>query len=145
MDGPRAGRRIVGLGPPAQWTAGDVAGRLADCMKVLATRPNTELRWLRGAGGTMPDVVYSRWELQRGMPTRMRDALPEPSRVSDAEEALRWLLWIENPRRTVVMARSAGAKWREICNGVEITPPTAHKYFREGLEAIAARLNAGEE
>ena len=136
---------VVRLGTPPTWTPFDVAARLADCMKVLAARRNTEMRWLRGEGGTMPDVVLPRWEVARGMPNRMRDALPEPSRVSDADEAVGWLLWIENPRRTVVMARSAGAKWRVICDRVEISPPTAHKYFREGLEAIAARLNAGEE
>lgn len=136
---------VVPPQPVPPWTAQDVAARLYDAMTVVARRPNREGRWLRGAGSTMPDVVRSHWECYGQQPAMLRLAAPSPARIQQMEEALGWLLWIDDQRsRTIVMARAARAQWKVICKVVGLQRRQAINRRNEALALIADRLSAGE-
>ena len=73
---------------------------------------------------------------------RAREGYPDAETIDRMDEALAWLLWIENPRvRTVVSARAAGAKWARIAKSLGWSRRTTKRRWMDGLAIIADRVD----
>lgn len=119
------------------WTRAMVADRLelaADVMKALpAVRP-------QGYFNAWPEYLHSFGD-QVGQQPRMRRPLPSPRMVTEADEALLWLRWIDKDIAQILWARANRTAWKGICWDHGISRAAANRRHEYGLAVIVWRLN----
>ena len=71
----------------------------------------------------------------------MRRPRPGPRDITQAEEALLWLRWLEKNDARLVWLRANGKPWKPICWELGVSRPTANRRLEYGLAVIAWRLN----
>ena len=142
------------------WTPGDVADRIKEAMRVCATLP---ARGLTPAGyrvrwPSIPRSESAAWEreLERvralGLAagtvavrshdrTTVREPMPDIAAITRTDETLEWLWAVDRERRTVLMARGAGARWDRIARRLRLSTRTVIRRWHSGIDAIAGRLN----
>lgn len=69
----------------------------------------------------------------------MKRPRPSPRAITEAEEAMLWLRWLEPELGKLVWARVAGAAWKPICWRFGISRATAHRRWEYGLSVIVWR------
>ncbi len=71
----------------------------------------------------------------------MRRPRPSPRQITQAEEAMLWLRWLEPEDARLVWARADGMAWKPICWQFGISRATANRRWQYGLAVIVWRLN----
>jgi hypothetical protein len=155
MDKPATDRRAGGPGPgkpaspqggdaalPHLWGAAEVRARLEEAARTLRAlglgardRPaRLASRW--------PEVVRESMEAYGYAAPRLRLGPPTPAAISRADEAVAWLLWVEDAERRIVWARACRIPWRRLEDLDGRSHTTLRKVEAGGLAAIRRRLNA---
>jgi hypothetical protein len=119
------------------WTRAMVADRLdlaADVMRSLPpVRP-------QGYVSAWPEYVHGFADQVEQEP-KMRRPLPSPRMITQADEAMLWLRWLEQDVAHILWARSNRWPWKKVCWHHGISRPTASRRYEYGLAVIALRLN----
>jgi hypothetical protein len=71
----------------------------------------------------------------------MRRPRPSPRQITEAEEAMLWLRWLEVEDARLVWAGAEGTAWKPICWQFGISRATANRRWQYGLAVIVWRLN----
>ena len=79
-----------------------------------------------------------------GQKPETRRPRPSPRQITEAEEALLWLRWLEVEDAQLVWARVNRASWKELCWQFGISRTTADRRWQYGLAVIVWRLNGRE-
>lgn len=82
--------------------------------------------------------AYGRTEERAPMPGR-----PSPSKIDRMDEALSWLLWIDDRnKRIVFFARASGVKTGAIAKRLGFSRETVGVWNRKAGESVLRRLNS---
>lgn len=120
-----------------EWTTTQVQDRLELAAGVMRQLP-----------GVMPKGFFNAWPEyfhsfadKVGQEPRMRRPRPSPRQITEAEEAMLWLRWLEVDDARLVWARAEGMAWKPICWQFGISRATANRRWQYGLAIIVWRLN----
>lgn len=120
-----------------EWTTARVEGRLESAADVFRTLP-----------GVMPQGFFNAWPEyfhsfadKVGQEPRMRRPRPGPRQITEAEEALLWLRWLERDDARIVWLRAERTPWKPICWQMGISRATANRRWQYGIAVIVWRLN----
>jgi hypothetical protein len=61
--------------------------------------------------------------------------------ITEAEETLLWLRWLEKDDARLVWLRANRTPWKKICWELGISRPTANRRWQYGIAVIVWRLN----
>lgn len=124
------------------WGAGEVKARLRESAEVL--------KCMRLGCRDIPVRVSSAWPdvvrqgLDACMPSAPARRPPPPSAaaISRADEAVLWLLWLDESPRRIVWARAGNIPWRRLEDMDGRSHTTLRRIETAALETICRRLNA---
>lgn len=71
----------------------------------------------------------------------MRKPRPGPRDITQAEETLLWLRWLEVDDARIVWLRANRTPWKPICWQLGISRATANRRWQYGIAVIVWRLN----
>ena len=66
---------------------------------------------------------------------------PGSRQITEAEEALLWLRWLERDDARIVWLRAERTPWKPICWELGISRATANRRWQYGIAVIVWRLN----
>ena len=119
------------------WSRAMVADRLdlaADVMRSLPpVRP-------QGHVSAWPEYVHG-FADKVEQEAEMKKPLPSPRMITQADEAMLWLRWIDKDIGEILWARANRKTWKGICWAHAISRKTATKRHLFGLSVIVWRLN----
>jgi hypothetical protein len=78
---------------------------------------------------------------QVGQEPRMKKPLPSPRMITQADEAMLWLRWVDKDIGQILWARANREAWKRITWHQGISRATAHRRFEYGLAVIVWKLN----
>lgn len=119
------------------WTPATVDARLESAADVFSMLPEGKPQ---GYFNAWPDYFHS-FADKVGQQPQMRRPRPSPRQVTEAEEAMLWLRWLEVDEARLVWARADGMAWKPICWQFGISRATANRRWQYGLAIIVWRLN----
>ncbi|MFT7595605.1 MAG: hypothetical protein ACI8R4_002934 [Paracoccaceae bacterium] len=119
------------------WTITRVQDRLELAADVMRQMPGV---MPKGYARIWPEYEYS-FSDQVGQEPSMKRPRPSPREITQAEEALLWLRWLEKDDARLVWLRANGTPWKPICWELGVSRPTANRRLEYGLAVIAWRLN----
>ena len=119
------------------WTMARVQDRLELAADVFRSLPGVKPQ---GYFNAWPEYFHSFGD-QVGQEPRMRRPLPSPRMITEAEEALLWLRWVEQEIAQILWARANRLPWKGICHAQGISRPAATRRHDYGLAVITWRLN----
>jgi len=76
-----------------------------------------------------------------GQEPQMRRPRPGPRQITEAEEALLWLRWLDKDIGQILWARANRKAWKGICREHGVSRATANRRWEYGLAVIVWRLN----
>ena len=119
------------------WTTARVQDRLELAAGVMRQMP-----------GVMPQGFFNAWPEyfhsfadQVGQEPQMRRPRPSPRQITEAEETLLWLRWLEKDDARLVWLRANRTPWKKICWELGISRTTANRRWKYGIAVIVWRLN----
>ncbi|GGC24384.1 hypothetical protein GCM10011363_46130 [Marivita lacus] len=119
------------------WTTTRVEDRLESAADVFRTLP-----------GVMPQGFFNAWPEyfhsfadKVGQEPQMRRPRPGPRQITEAEEALLWLRWLERDDARIVWLRAERTPWKPICWQMGISRATANRRWRYGIAVMVWKLN----
>ena len=119
------------------WTRAMVADRLdlaADVMRSLPpVRP-------RGYVSAWPEYVHDFADKVEQEP-EMKKPRPSPRMITQADEAMLWLRWLDKDIGQILWARANRKPWKRICWHQGIGRSTANRRHEYGLAVIVWKLN----
>jgi hypothetical protein len=121
----------------ADWTTTQVQDRLELAAGVMRQMPGVRPQ---GFFNAWPEYFHS-FADQVGQEPRMRRPRPSPRQITQAEEAMLWLRWLEVEDARLVWARAEGTAWKPICWQFGISRATANRRWQYGLAVITWQLN----
>lgn len=120
-----------------EWTTAQVQDRLELAAGVMRQMP-----------GVMPQGFFNAWPEyfhsfadKVGQEPQMRRPRPSPRQITQAEEAMLWLRWLEKDDARLVWLRANGTPWKPICWELGISRATANRRWQYGIAVIVWRLN----
>ena len=120
----------------ADWTTARVQDRLelaADVFRQLpAVKPT-------GYFNAWPEFVHT-FADQVGQEPQMRRPRPGPRQISEAEEALLWLRWLEKDDARIVWLRANRQPWKKVTWDVGLSRQAANRHWQYGIALITWRL-----
>ena len=119
-----------------KWTPSLVEERLAEAASVLKRLPEPRRQ---GYFNVWPEILHS-FADKVGQEPRMRRPLPSPRQITEADEAMLWLRWLERDDARIVWLRSNGKPWKKICWDVGLSRPAANRHWQYGVALITWRL-----
>ena len=119
------------------WTRAMVADRLELAAEVMKSLPPVRPQ---GYFNAWPDYTSSFGD-QVGQEPRLKKPLPSPRMITEADEAMLWLRWLDKDVAQILWARSNRWPWKKVCWHHGISRPTASRRYEYGLAVIALRLN----
>ena len=120
-----------------EWTRAMVADRLELAAEVMNSLPPVRPQ---GYFNAWPDYAASFGD-QVGQEPRLKKPLPSPRMITEADEAMLWLRWLDKDVAQILWARSNRWSWKKVCWHHGISRPTASRRYEYGLAVIALRLN----
>lgn len=120
-----------------EWTRAQVQDRLESAADVMRQLPSVKPQ---GYFSAWPEYHHS-FADQVGQEPRMKRPRPSPRAISEAEEAMLWLRWLEPEDAHLVWMRATGSPWKPICWRFGISRATANRRWEYGLSVIVWRLN----
>ncbi|WP_136646555.1 DUF6362 family protein [Tabrizicola sp. YIM 78059] len=121
----------------ADWTTTQVQDRLELAAGVMRQMPGVRPQ---GFFNAWPEYFHT-FADQVGQEPRMRRPRPSPRQITQAEEAMLWLRWLEVEDARLVWARADGMAWKPICWQFGLSRTAATKRWQYGLAVITWRLN----
>lgn len=121
----------------ADWTIARVEDRLELAADVFAQMPEVRPQ---GYFNTWPAYFHS-FADQVGQEPRMRRPKPGPRQITEADEAMLWLRWLERDDARIVWLRANRQPWKKIAWELGISRATANRRREYGLAVIVWRLN----
>ena len=121
----------------AEWTMAFVQDRLELAAEVFRALPNVKPQ---GYFSAWPEYFHS-FADQVGQEPRMRKPLPSPRMITEAEQTLLWLRWVEQDIAQILWARANRKPWKGICHAHAISRAAANRRHEYGLAVIVWRLN----
>jgi len=119
------------------WTRAMVADCLdlaADVMRAMPpVRP-------QGYVSAWPEYVHGIADKVEQKP-RMKKPLPSPRMITQADEAMLWLRWVDKDIGQILWARANRKAWKGICWAHGVSRATANRRWEYGLAVIVWRLN----
>jgi hypothetical protein len=76
-----------------------------------------------------------------GQEPQMRRPRPGPRQITEAEEAMLWLRWLEKDDARIVWLRANGRPWKPICWELGMSRATANRRWQYGIAVIVWKLN----
>lgn len=119
------------------WTTTQVQDRLELAADVFRSLPEVKPQ---GYFNTWPDYFHS-FADQVGQEPRTRRPRPSPRQISQAEEAMLWLRWLEKDDAQIVWLRANRKPWKPICWQFGLSRTAATKRWQYGIAIIVWRLN----
>lgn len=120
-----------------EWATAQVQDRLELAAGVMRQMP-----------GVMPQGFFNAWPEyfhsfadKVGQEPQMRRPRPSPRQITQAEEAMLWLRWLEKDDARLVWLRANGTPWKPICWQLGISRATANRRWQYGIAVIVWRLN----
>ncbi len=120
-----------------EWTAGRVEDRLELAADVFAQLPAVKPT---GYFNAWPEYFHS-FADKVGQEPQMRRPRPSPRQITEAEEAMLWLRWLEKDDARLVWLRANRTQWKPICWELGISRATANRRWQYGIAVIVWRLN----
>jgi len=120
-----------------EWTTAQVQDRLELAADVFAQLPAVKPR---GYFNAWPEYFHS-FADQVGQEPQMRRPRPSPRQITEAEEAMLWLRWLERDDARLVWLRANRTPWKPICWELGISRATANRRWQYGIAVIVWRLN----
>jgi Domain of unknown function (DUF6362) len=125
------------------WTVGDVGYRLNEAAMTLHRMPMNRRDWPEVHWMVWPAVVRSAAEVFDSYGRRRavtRPAAPAPENIRRMDEAVLWLLWLDDLERKITWARAEGYTWRELEDIDGRCHVTLRKVVRTSHERIVRKL-----
>jgi hypothetical protein len=119
------------------WTRAMVADRLDLAADVMHSLPPVGPQ---GYVSAWPEYVSSFADQVEQEP-RMKKPLPSPRMITQADEAMLWLRWLDKDIGEILWARANHKPWKRITWHHGISRATAHRRYEYGLAVIVWRLN----
>jgi len=119
-----------------EWTSTQIANRFEECISTLRKLPagrrlDTVNYW--------PEIIYNKSELFFQVPAPVHlQAMPE--QITRMDEALSWLVWVNQAERQLIWLRAERIPWREISYRTGFPKTSAQRYHQVGLLKIAQQL-----
>ena len=120
-----------------EWTTAQVQDRLELAAGVMRQMP-----------GVMPQGFFNAWPEyfhsfadKVGQEPQLRRPRPSPRQITQAEEAMLWLRWLEKDDARLVWLRANGTPWKPICWQLGMSRATANRRWQYGIAVIVWRLN----
>jgi len=120
-----------------EWTTAQVQDRLELAAGVMRQMPDV---MPQGFFNAWPEYFHS-FADKVGQEPRMRKPRPGPRDITQAEEALLWLRWLEVDDARIVWLRANRTPWKPICWKLGISRATANRRWQYGVAVIVWRLN----
>ena len=93
------------------WTRAMVADRLELAAEVMKSLPPVRPQ---GYFNAWPDYAFSFGD-QVGQEPRLKKPLPSPRMITEADEAMLWLRWLDKDVAQILWARSNRWYWKKVC------------------------------
>jgi hypothetical protein len=119
------------------WTTAQVQDRLELAADVFAQLPTVKPQ---GYFNAWPEYFHS-FADQVGQEPQMGRPRPSPRQITEAEEAMLWLRWLEKDDARLVWLRANRTAWKPICWELGISRATANRRWQYGIAVIVWRLN----
>ncbi|SFC90473.1 DUF6362 family protein [Tropicimonas isoalkanivorans] len=119
------------------WTTAQVQDRLELAADVFAQLPAVKPQ---GYFNAWPEYFHS-FADQVGQEPQMRRPRPSPRQITEAEEAMLWLRWLEKDDARLVWLRANRTPWKPICWELGISRATANRRWQYGIAVIVWRLS----
>ena len=119
------------------WTIARVQDRLELAAEVSRQMPDVKPQ---GYFNAWPDYLHS-FADQVGQEPKMRKPRPSPHMISQADEAMLWLRWLEVEDAKLLWLRANGKAWKPICWQFGLSRTAATRRWHYGLAVIVWRLN----
>jgi hypothetical protein len=119
------------------WTTTQVEDRLELAADVFARLPGVKPQ---GYFSAWPEYFHSFGD-KVGQEPRMRRPRPSPRDITEAEEALLWLRWLEKNDARIVWLRANRKPWKAVCWELGISRATANRRWQFGIAVMVWRLN----
>ena len=71
----------------------------------------------------------------------MRRPRPSPRQITEAEEAMLWLRWLEKDDARILWLRANRKPWKKITWEIGLSRPAANRHWQYGVALITWRLN----
>jgi hypothetical protein len=114
----------------------------------VETRLEAAARVMRAQPPVGPRGTFNAWPTyfddfadKVGQQPEERRPTPSPRAITEAEDAMLWLRWLELDDARNVWARAEGTRWKPICWRFGISRATAHRRWEYALSVIVWRLN----
>ena len=120
-----------------EWTTGRVQERLELAADVFAQLPGVKPQ---GYFTAWPEYFHS-FADQVGQEPQMRRPRPSPRMITQAEEAMLWLRWLERVDARIVWLRANRKPWKKITWEIGMSRPAANRHWQYGIAVIVWRLN----
>lgn len=121
----------------AEWTIDKVKDRIERAAKTFERLPDVKGR---GYFNSWPEHLYTFADKVGQEPKKMR-IRPSPRDITEAEETLVWLRWLEKPEARLLWLKASGAPWKAICWELGISRANAHRRHQFALSVIVLRLS----
>jgi hypothetical protein len=121
----------------AEWTAVQVEDRLESAADVFAQLPAVKPT---GYFNAWPEYFHS-FADKVGQEPQMSRPRPGPRQITEAEEAMLWMRWLEKDDARLVWLRANRTPWKPICWELGISRATANRRWQYGIAVIVWRLN----
>jgi hypothetical protein len=120
-----------------EWTTVLVQDRLELAAGVMRQMPGVKPV---GFFNAWPEYFHS-FADKVGQEPQMRRPRPSPRQITQAEEAMLWLRWLEPDDARLVWARADGIEWKPICWQFGLSRTAATRRWQFGLAVMTWRLN----
>ena len=120
-----------------EWTRADVEARLEAAARVMRAQPRVGPR---GHANAWPTILHD-FADRVGQEPKGRRPQPSPRAVTEAEEAMQWLGWLEPDHARLIWARAEGAAWKPLCWRFGISRSTAVRRHLYAISVLTWRLN----
>jgi len=119
------------------WTIARVQDRLELAADVMRQMPGVKPQ---GHFNAWPEYFHS-FADKVGQEPKMRRPLPGPRMITEADEAMLWLRWLEVDDAKLVWARAERVAWKQITWQFGMSRTAATRRWQFGLAVIVWRLN----
>lgn len=122
------------------WTIARVQDRLELAADVMRQAPGVKPQ---GYFNAWPEYFHS-FADKVGQEPKMRRPLPSPRMITEADEAMLWLRWLEIDDAKLLWLRVEGTAWKPICWQFGLSRTAATRRWLYGLAVIVWHLRGKE-
>lgn len=122
------------------WTPATVDARLESAADVFSMLPEGKPQ---GYFNAWPEYFHS-FADKVGQQPQMRRPRPSPRQITQAEETLLWLRWLDPDDARLLWLRANRKPWKPICWELGISRATANRRWQHGIAVIVWRLNGNQ-